>query len=489
MGAAAAVLLVAIVAEDPAVLRNAPRDDAPAQASLWRGDWLEVRGETAGFLKVWDHRHERPGFVRPGIVRVHRLDEAAAPELGAVVRFLRDAQGFESLGIGYAAMFLRAAPAGADTSEALAAIGGMADRLARRASGRRTSAKDATLAGHLEVAASYGVRFSALDGDVGDVGGTARLCYDGEAWEQVLASPVAAPIEKARAALWLAGTRCLPALLPPAKQREHNDRRLQALGGVDAAALPAWLGGRVRLARAEAFAWRAYDRARQAATDDAADVAAQAAEEAAIRELALTDRGVLAPEDVVRRDEVAVRVGASRWAAEAAPRDARKRAVTITTAARAPGETCVRVVAANDNARTPLAERCTYGVVWTSALRWSASGTVATLAVQPLPAWTELWVVRKGDDHTDGWTIDTLAPATTDPNTDIGYVESAGFSPDGTRLLVVRDARVAGRPTKKFQVLSASTLAVEIQCTDVTRLSAFKRWQAAWWKSGTLALR
>jgi hypothetical protein len=486
MGAAAAVLLVAIVAEDPAVLRNAPRDDAPAQASLWRGDWLEVRGETAGFLKVWDHRHERPGFVRPGIVRVHRLDEAAAPELGAVVRFLRDANGFESLGIGYAAMFLRAAPAGVDTTEALAAIGGMADRLARRASGRRTTGKDATLAGHLEVAASYGVRFNAIDGDVGE--GSARLCYDGDAWESVLASPSAAPLEKARAALWLASTRCQPALLAPAKERELNDRRLQALGGVDAAGLPAWIGGRVRLARAEAFAWRAFDRAR--ATDEAADVAAQAAAEAAIRELALTDRGVLAPEDVVRRDEVAVRVGAVRFAAEPAAKDARKRGVTITTVARAPGETCVRVVPANDNGRAqPLAERCTYGVVWTNAVRWSASGTVATLAVQPMPAWTELWVVRRGDGVTTQWTIDTLAPSTTDPNTDIGYVESAGFSPDGARLLIVRDARVAGRPSKKFQVLSASTLGVEIQCGDVTKLGAFKRWQAAWWKGSTLALR
>jgi hypothetical protein len=38
-------------------------------------------------------------------------------------------------------------------------------------------------------------------------------------------------------------------------------------------------------------------------------------------------------------------------------------------------------------------------------------------------------------------------------------------------------------------VLSTETLAVEIQCTDVTKLSAFKRWQAAWWKVGTLALR
>ena len=72
---------------------------------------------------------------------------------------------------------------------------------------------------------------------------------------------------------------------------------------------------------------------------------------------------------------------------------------------------------------------------------------------------------------------------------DIGYVESAGFSPDGARLLVVREARVAGRATRKFQVLDASTLAVEIQCGDVTKLSAFRRWQAAWWKVGTLALR
>ena len=87
----AVVLLVALVAEDPAVLRNAPRDDAPAQATLWRGDWLEVRGESAGFLKVYDHRHERPGYLRPSQVRTYRVDESAAPDLAAVVRFLREA--------------------------------------------------------------------------------------------------------------------------------------------------------------------------------------------------------------------------------------------------------------------------------------------------------------------------------------------------------------------------------------------------------------
>jgi hypothetical protein len=477
----AAVLLVAIVADDPAVLRNAPRDDAPAQAALWRGDWLEVRGETAGFLKVYDHRHERPGYVRPQIVRVHRLDEATAPELASVVRFLRDSSGAESLGIGYAALALRAAPAGAETTEIFAAIGTMADRLARRASGRKTTAHDGALAGHLEVAASYGVRFESVDGDLGD--GTARLCYDGQAWARVLATPGAPAVEKARAALWMAGTRCQPALLPPAKEREFNDRRLQALDSVDPAALTPWLGARVRLVRAEALGWRAFDEARAGASEPAAKDEAEA-----VKQLALTDRGVLAPEDLARYDETAMRVAAGRWASEPAPHDGRRRAVAITTAPRAPGETCVRLVSvsgapANDNPK-PLAERCTYGVVWSSALRWSASGTVATLAVQPLPSWTELWVVRRTGD---AWTIDTLAPATTEP--DVGYVESAGFSPDGARVLVVREARVAGRATRKFQVLDTATLAVEIQCTDVTKLSAFKRWQAAWWKAGTLALR
>ena len=164
MTTAAAILLVALVAEDPAILRNAPRDDAPAEASLWRGDWLEVRGEAAGFLRVYDHRRERAGYVRPAQVRIYRTDEATAPELAAVVRFLRDAPGFESLGIGHAALALRAAPPGADTSELLGAIATMADRLARRASARKRDTRDVTLAAHLEVAESYGVKFKIVDG-------------------------------------------------------------------------------------------------------------------------------------------------------------------------------------------------------------------------------------------------------------------------------------------------------------------------------------
>jgi hypothetical protein len=497
--AAAAVMLVALVAEDPAVLRNAPRDNAPAQATLWRGDWLEVRGESAGFLRVYDHRRERPGYVRPAQVRVYGLDAAAAPELAAVVRFLRDATGYESLGIGYAALALRAAPAGADDSEILAAIGTMADRLARRASARRSDARDprdATLAAHLEVAESYGVKFKvveALGGGRGDRDPAARtrICYDGEAWAEVLAAPSAPPLERARAALFLAGARCSdPGTLSPAPSEERalNDQRIEALDTVDfptASSIPASLLGRVRLRLAEALAWRAFDDARQGAAD-----AAARAEAAAVRQLALADRGVLAPEDLDLYESVAVRVAASRFASEPAappPPSRGKRAVSVELAARAPGETCVRVVGADKG--TVLGERCTFGVVWQSALRWAPSGTVATIAVQPLAGWTELWVLRAGAEPAGAWTFETLTPATADPDSAAGYVECAGFSPDGARVLVAREARGAGVAVRRFQVLASSSLAVEIWAGSADKLGAFKRWSAPSWRAGTLALR
>jgi membrane protein implicated in regulation of membrane protease activity len=481
----AVVLLVALVAEDPAVLRNAPRDDAPAQASLWRGDWLEVRGESAGFLKVYDHRHERPGYVRPWQVRTYHVDAETAPELRAVVRFLRDAVGYESLGIGTAALALKAAPAGADTSELLAAIGSMADRLGRRASARRADSKDATLAAHVAVAESYGVKFEVIDAT--EPGGRGRVCYNGEAWAAVLAAPAAVPAERARAALFLSVDPCRDPAQPPAEARLWNDRRLRALESIDfaaAGALPAALGGRVRLRHAEALAWRAFDEARQAHAD-----AASRAEAAAVRELALCDRGVLAPEDLDLYDATTIRVAASRWATETVPKEtsgnSRSRKAAVSFAAGQPGETCVRVTDGAGGKVRLLGERCTFGVVWPSALRWAPSGDLATLAVQPLAAWTELWVLRRAADGT--WGFETLTPATADP--DVGYVESAGFSPDGRRLLLVREARAAGRLARRFQVLDAASLGVEKWASSADKLLAFRRWSAPSWRSGTLALR
>ncbi len=280
---------------------------------------------------------------------------------------------------------------------------------------------------------------------------------------------------------------------------------VDAVGVTGAPALPAYLAGRARLRRAEALAWRAFDEARRGGAGEAA----ARAETAAVRALALVDRGVLAPEDLDTYDDVAVRVAAARWATETAPKPSSSsaRRTSITIGPRGDGESCVRVVEGGDAkpgaAARVLAERCTYGVVWQSALRWSPAGNAATVAVQPLPAWTELWVIRRDDAPGSGagpgvggsgagassavWTIEPLVPANVDP--EAGYVEAAGFSPDGTHLLVVREARGPGHPPRRFQVLSVSALTVEKQASSADRLLAFKRWSAASWRAGTLALR
>jgi hypothetical protein len=84
----ALALVAAVIAGDHVVLRASPSRTAAQQAVLWRGDWLEVRGEQRGWLKVYDHRHERPGWLTRPAARVVELDDKAAPALRAVVEFL-----------------------------------------------------------------------------------------------------------------------------------------------------------------------------------------------------------------------------------------------------------------------------------------------------------------------------------------------------------------------------------------------------------------
>jgi hypothetical protein len=178
-------------------------------------------------------------------------------------------------------------------------------------------------------------------------------------------------------------------------------------------------------------------------------------------------------------------VAASRWAAETPPKESRTRRTVVSFATRTPGETCVRLRDGAGDKAPLLGERCTFGVVWPSALRWAPSGDVATLAVQPLASWTELWVLRRAADGS--WSFDTLTAATTEP--DVGYVEAAGFSPDGGRLLVVREVRAAGHVSRRFQVLLTPALSVEKWASSADKLVAFKRWSAPSWRAGTLALR
>jgi len=172
--AAALAMVVALVAQDQTPLRASASDTAPRQTTLAAGDWLEVRGERQGYLQVYDHRRERPGYVRAGAVRTYAAEEAMAPKLGVLVEYLRDAPGQESLGIGYAALYLRVAPAQAIGAEIFDAIGTMADRLAHRASARVAKSGEAALAGQLDAVESYGVRFARFDRE-----GQTRVCYDG----------------------------------------------------------------------------------------------------------------------------------------------------------------------------------------------------------------------------------------------------------------------------------------------------------------------
>jgi hypothetical protein len=142
--ASAAPYSAAIVMQDRAVLRAAPRESAQQQALLWQGDTVEIRGRTARLrARLRPYARERAGFVRVSQVRRVELTPGAAPELLSVVRFLRDGAGSEALGVAFAAAYIEAAHAdmlaGPDGVDALDALATLADRLARQMSSRRST--------------------------------------------------------------------------------------------------------------------------------------------------------------------------------------------------------------------------------------------------------------------------------------------------------------------------------------------------------------
>ena len=467
---------VAIVTRDQAPLRAAPRDSAAALAVLWQGEALEVRGERLDYLQVYDHRRERGGFVQRSSVRRTALAAADAPELLAVVRFLRDSAGEEALGIGFTAAYIEAAPAetlsGAEGIEALDALGGFAERLARRSSAGppRTRAAQAQLSAHLDVAARYGVNFASHERE-----GRIRLCYDGEAYRRVLAMR-SSPDQRARAALALTREECTDPALGPHERKLVDEWRADVLDGVEEAALPPYLGNRVLMRRAGVWSAIAYRRARN---NEGASFAAKRALAALerVRPSELTD------DDRRSYAEAAVRVNASRWAAVPEP-DARPgRRPHIAVAPGGPGETCIQLLDESGDARHPLARRCTYGIVWTASATLSPDGTALAVAVQPAASWRELWVFRLG---AEGWTIRVLPPAAAMPG--VGYAEFAGWVPGG-RMLVAREARAEGLVRRRFELLRLSDLAIEQQAGDPRALRAFQRWQDAAWRRETLSLR
>jgi len=485
-GAAAQLAAYAIVTSDQAALRAAPQNSAAQQAVLWQGDVLEVRGTRMDHLQVYDHRRERAGYVLASQVRTTSAAAAEAPELLAVLRFVRDTPGAEALGIGYAAAYLKAVPANAMTAEPFDALGTLADRLARRASAKQGPATSAAIAAHLEVAAGYGVVMKSYEQD-----GTMQVCYDGDAFRRVLAMAGATAEQRARAALGLTRPECIDPNLGPAARFDTEQWRADVLDRLDSTALPETLKNRLRLRRAGAWSALAFAHARRVEPTLAA---ARSAAERSLQELAAVNKAELTDEDQGEYSAAAIRTGASRWAAEAVPGAVLATAaprLAVQTVPGQPGETCVLLTDAKHGAAAPLLRRCTWGTVWAASASVSPNGQALALAVQPLAGWRELWLFRQG---ADGCSVDVLPPAAGTPiGSDIGYAEFAGWvaskEPGGERLLLAREARVEGRVKRSFEVLKLDTLATEKQASTPSLLVLFGKWQDAAWKRQSVSLR
>lgn len=464
---AALVSSLAVVTQDQVALRAAPRDSATQQAVLWQGDNLEVRAEKGDFLQVWDHRRERGGYVRASQIRPLKLDAEGAPPMLAVLNFLRDTPGAESLGIAYGAAYLKAAPAGAIGPEVFDMLGGMADRLARRASSSTGKAGDVKTAAQLEVVANYGVVMKSFERN-----GHMQICYDGEAFRRVMALPKSTEEQKARAALALTRYECVNPDLTPTDRAQLNAWRLDILQRVQTSQLPETLKNRVLMRRAGVFSSVAFEQARRGES-------AQANAAQAIDSLAAINKNELSEDDAYAYGEAAVRVGAIRWAAIPA---AKTTGLTIRTRAGQPGETCVELV--DDKTKSTLSKRCTWGIVWPASATSNPQRTLLTLAVQPLDGWRELWLFRKTDS---GWQLDVLPPSSNGP--DLGYVEFAGWVPGGKQMLAAREVRADTRFKRSFEILNMDNQQVEHWADKPDTLGAFLRWQDPVWKRTTISIR
>jgi hypothetical protein len=470
MSALLAAAMLAIVAQNQVPLRAAPRDSAPQQAMLWQGDVLDLRDARGEYLLVYDLRRERQGYIRASQVHLTALTPQEAPELLAVVRFLRDTPGAEALGISYAAAYLKAVPAAALTAEPYDALGSMADRLASRASSVQSKSAQATISAHLEVVAQLGVTMKGFDRD-----GSVQICYDGDVFRHVLAMSAADPAELARAALGLTRHECVDPDMGPIDRFQFDQWRADVLDRVPTEGLNAGLKSRVLMRRAGVLASVAFWQSRRGLNP-------QLAAKRSIEDLATVDTSVLDDEGLVEYADAAVRVGASRLAAQTSP--ARSGKLIVRSAAGAPGETCLSLFDANKQDGEPLIRRCTYGTVWMGSASSNAEGTALTLAVQPLATWRELWVFRQ---TASGWTASVLPPNLEGPG--LGYIESAGWDPTSRRLLVCREALTNDRLLRRFELVSLDTLVTVHQATTPEYLTGFARWQDPVWRSNTVALR
>src|SRR5215469_3876490 len=247
---------LAIVVQDRTPLRAAASARATELTTLWQGEVLEVRDERAGYLRVYNYRHERGGYVKTEAARAISLTESDAPALLAVLRFLRDAAGSEALGISYGAAYLKAAPAGALTAEPLDAIARMAERLADAASG--SGVRHANVAAHLEVVAQFGIQVHSFDHN-----GRMQVCYDGELYRQVLSLPHASSEERAHAVLGLTRPDCIDPELGTLWRTSLDEERHELLDRIEERPVSAMTRSRLHARRAVVWAAVAYREARR----------------------------------------------------------------------------------------------------------------------------------------------------------------------------------------------------------------------------------
>jgi hypothetical protein len=458
---------IAIVVLDHTSLRAAPRSAATELTALWQGDVVEIRGERAGYLKVYDYHRERGGYLRSESVRPVALSEAAAPELLAVLRFLRETPGSETLGISYGAAYLKAAPARSLTAEPFDAIAQMAERLADEASGSSSRSSDA--AAHLEVVEQFGIHMKSFERN-----GRMQVCYDGELFRRVLTMAGASAEEREHALLGLTRPECIDPALGPAPRAALDDERRELLDQVKDGDLVPLLRTRLHVRRAGVWASTAYEQARRG--EPSGTAAGRA-----LGELMAADPNELGEDRRSEYVDAVVRTGAVRWAA-AMPTPAAG-GLSLSAAPGDPGQTCVTLADTQHPRTAPLVRRCTYGIVWMASAHSIPQGPALVLAVQPLESWRELWVF-----HVDAgnWTVDVLSPGLDDPEE--GYVDYAGFVPGTRRLLIAREVKEHGRFRRRFEELRLDDLALLRQASSPELLRDFGRWQDVAWRRDTLAL-
>jgi hypothetical protein len=458
---------VAIVVLDHTSLRAAPRSSATELTALWRGDVVEIRGERAGYLKVYDYHRERGGYLKSESVRATELTETAAPELLAVLRFLRETPGSETLGISYGAAYLKAAPAWSLGAEPFDAIARMAERLADEASA--SSSRSADAAAHLEVAGQFGIRMQSFERN-----GRMQVCYDGELFRRVLTMSVASPEERAHAVLGLTRPDCIDPALGPVPRAALDEERRELLDEIKDVDLTPIMRTRLHVRRAGVWASIAYSQARRG--EPSGTAAARA-----LAELLAADPNELGEDRRGEYQDAVVRTSAVRWAVSLpAPQSG---ALALSAAPGEPGQTCIALEDPHRPHSAPLVRRCTYGIVWLASAEALPQGPALVLAVQPLESWRELWVFHESKG---GWTIDVLSPGADDPEE--GYVDYAGFAPGSRRLLIAREVKEHGRFRRRFEELRLDDLALVRQASSPELLRDFGRWQDVSWRRDTLAL-